>query len=107
MKHRFKLVEPMGGGDHNFYYYECENCLQDLRIHKTFLQWIILTGSKMSPFHIRQLNKNMVRCNPTRQTIVIDLPVIPNCTVCQKRYVFEPGSKGIGGALCLSCYYDL
>jgi hypothetical protein len=32
------------------------------------------------------------------------LPI--DCTVCRKRPVFKPG-PGLGGALCLPCYYDL
>jgi hypothetical protein len=31
----------------------------------------------------------------------------PMCIVCGERPQFEPGSRGIGGALCLVCYYDL
>lgn len=29
------------------------------------------------------------------------------CTACGKRPVMTEGSQGIGGALCLVCYYDL
>lgn len=34
-------------------------------------------------------------------------PVVPVCIVCGKYPQFEPGSSGIGGALCMPCYYDL
>jgi hypothetical protein len=29
------------------------------------------------------------------------------CTVCDKRPLHAPGSRGLGGALCLVCIYDL
>ena len=29
------------------------------------------------------------------------------CVVCHVRPQFAPGSRGIGGALCMVCYYDL
>lgn len=33
--------------------------------------------------------------------------VSPKCIVCKKRPQFGPGSLGLGGAICLVCYYDL
>lgn len=29
------------------------------------------------------------------------------CTVCHRYPLSEPGSRGLGGALCLVCIYDL
>lgn len=34
-------------------------------------------------------------------------PELDMCTVCTKRPCFDQKSPGIGGALCLVCYYDL
>lgn len=34
-------------------------------------------------------------------------PPKPPCVVCVKRPQFAPGSRGLGGALCLVCFYDL
>ena len=34
-------------------------------------------------------------------------PPAPPCEVCGKRPMFDPGSPGVGGMICLVCYYEL
>lgn len=42
-----------------------------------------------------------------RKELIGVLKSVPMCRVCQKRPMFDPGSKGPGGMICMVCYYDL
>lgn len=104
-KHVFKLVETHDVKDYPYYVYECEKCLQMVKMERDFLLYLILHQPSI-PFALKALSV-VPPCNPVRGIVVIDVPEIPNCGVCTRRPVFDPGSKGIGGALCQVCYYDL
>lgn len=106
VKHHFVLFEPTGGHDGKYYRWECDKCLQIVIVARPFFDYM-LTGVQLSEFYQNTLVKPIPKCVLERSDVIIEIPVVPVCTVCRKRYVFEPGSKGIGGALCQGCYYDL
>jgi len=106
-KHKFSTVIPSGNTDWDHHIFECERCLQEVRIDKDLWVFMVTTKNQLSEFYMKQIFWRITRCNPDRDLIIVEIPVIPKCTVCHKRYVIEPGSKGIDGALCRVCYYDL
>lgn len=80
-KHKHRLALFMSRTD--YLVFECRTCALTLQYHKTFVRALV-TG--------KSLDEAMA-------------PLL--CTVCKKRFMMEPGSRGIGGALCRFCYYDL
>lgn len=44
---------------------------------------------------------------PIFDSVLNDMTRPHRCTVCRKWPLADPGSRGLGGALCLVCIYDL
>lgn len=103
-KHRFILTETGNQLDRNFHVYECEKCLQHVKIEKKFMTYLLLHKPTL-PFAVKALR--VVPCNPVRHAVCILVPEVPMCEACNKQSVMAPGSDGLNGALCTRCYYDL
>lgn len=104
-KHSFKVVVGNDASVRRDYVeFECDRCFQDVYIDRQFME-LLLSGQPLIPFALKALDTNS--CNKVRDAIILDLPEVPMCKACQKRPVSIPGSRGIEGALCLPCYYDL